>query len=94
LVGSFSVGVIVFLSLILLNGRQLRAARALLGWTQEELSGKAKVAVGTVKRMEGFNGHVEARTDTLRRIVAVLEKAGLQFLNDGSPGVRLRAQKR
>ena len=94
ILGPCSSGVIVFQSLILLNGRQLRAARALLGWTQEELSGKAKVAVGTVKRMEGFNGPVEARTDTLRRIVAVFEKAGLQFLNDGSPGVRLRAQKR
>jgi predicted transcriptional regulator len=76
--------------LILIDGRQIRAARALLGWTQEELSGKAKVALGTVKRMEGFEGPVDARTDTLRRIVTVLEKGGVDFLNDGQPGVRLR----
>jgi predicted transcriptional regulator len=75
--------------LISVNGSHLRAARALLGWTQEELSRKAKVALGTVKRMEGFEGPVGARTDTLRRIVAVFEKAGIEFLNDGRPGVRL-----
>jgi len=75
--------------LIVINGRHVRAARALLGWTQEELSARAKVALGTVKRMEGFDGPVGARTDTLRRIVAVFEKAGIEFLNDDRPGVRL-----
>jgi hypothetical protein len=54
------------------------------------LSSKAKVALGTVKRMEGFDGPVGARTDTLRRIVAVFEKAGVEFLNDNRPGVRMR----
>jgi predicted transcriptional regulator len=76
--------------LILLSGRHIRAARALLGWTQNDLSRKAKVALGTVKRMEGFDGPVGARTDTLRRIVAVFEKAGVEFLNDNRPGVRMR----
>ena len=47
------------------------------------------MALGTVKRMEGFDGPVGARTDTLRRVVAVFEKAGIEFLNDGRPGVRL-----
>jgi predicted transcriptional regulator len=71
----------------------LRAARAVLGWTQEDLSQRAKVGLGTVKRMEGFDGPVEARTDTLRKIIFILEKAGVEFLDDGSPGVRLRAKK-
>jgi predicted transcriptional regulator len=76
--------------LILVNGRHIRAGRALLGWTQEELSTKARVALGTVKRMEGFDGPVGARTETLRKIVAVMEKAGVEFLNDDRPGVRLK----
>ena len=80
--------------MIVINGRHVRAARALLGWTQEELSARAKVALGTVKRMEGFDGPVGARTDTLRRIVAVFEKAGIEFLNDGRPGVRLTKRER
>ena len=76
--------------MIVINGRHLRAARALLGWTQEELSRKAKVGLGTVKRMEGFDGPVEARTDTLRKIVGILENAGVEFLNDDRPGVRMK----
>jgi predicted transcriptional regulator len=75
--------------LISIYGRHIRAARALLGWTQEDLCKKARVALGTVKRMEGFDGPVGARTDTLRRIVTVFEKAGVEFLNDDKPGVRL-----
>jgi len=42
--------------------------------------------------MEAFDEAVGARTDTLGRVVAVLEKAGIEFLNNGSPGVRLRPQ--
>jgi hypothetical protein len=37
---------------------------------------------------------VGARTDTLGRVVAVLEKAGVEFLNHDSPGVRLRPAKK
>ena len=40
--------------------------------------------------MEGFDGAVGARTDTLGRVVAVLEKAGVEFLDEGKPGVRLQ----
>ena len=54
------------------------------------MSKKSKVALGTVKRIEGFDGPVDARTDTLRKIMAVLEKAGIEFLNDDRPGVRLK----
>jgi hypothetical protein len=44
--------------------------------------------------MEGFDGPVGARTDTVRKIVAVLEKAGIEFLNDGQPGVRLKLPRK
>jgi hypothetical protein len=43
--------------------------------------------------MEGFDDAVGARTDTLGRVVAVLEKAGIEFFNGDSPGVRMRAKK-
>jgi transcriptional regulator with XRE-family HTH domain len=77
-------------ALITLTGRHLRAARALLGWSQSELSKKSKVAVGTIKRMEKFDDAVKARTETLGQVIAVLEKAGVEFLNDAQPGVRLK----
>ena len=68
---------------------QVRAARALLGWSQSDLSKRSKVALRTVRRMEGFDGAVGARTDTLAKVVAILEKAGVEFLNNDKPGVRL-----
>jgi predicted transcriptional regulator len=68
----------------------IRAARALLNWGQTDLSKKARVALGTVQRMEGFDGAVGSRTETLARVVTVLERAGVEFLNDGQPGVRLK----
>ena len=76
--------------LITITGRHIRAARALIGWTQEDLSKKAKVALGTIKRMEGFDGAVAARTETLGRVVATLEKVGVEFLDNDRPGVRLK----
>jgi hypothetical protein len=44
--------------------------------------------------MEGFEEEIGARTDTVRKIAATLEKAGIEFFNSGSPGVRLRLGKR
>ena len=78
---------------MIISGRQIRAARALLGWSQRDLSSKSKVAFGTVQRMEKFDGPVGARTETLGKVVAVLEKAGIEFLNTDSPGLRLRKKK-
>ena len=40
--------------------------------------------------MEGFEGPVGARTETLGKVVTVLERAGVEFLNDERPGVRLK----
>ena len=42
--------------------------------------------------METGNGDVTVRTDTIQKLVAVFEKAGIEFLNDDRPGVRLKAQ--
>jgi predicted transcriptional regulator len=74
----------------LISGRQLRAARTLLGWAQVDLAKRARVAIGTIRRMESFSAEIGARTSTLSQVQSTLEKAGIQFLNDGSPGVRLR----
>ena len=70
---------------------QLRAARALLGWSQTDLASEAGLSVPTVKRLEGaFGPHVsdEAR----KKIKKTLEQAGIRFIdeNGGGAGVRLR----
>jgi predicted transcriptional regulator len=62
----------------------------LLGWAQTELAKRSRVAIGTIRRMESFSGEIRSRTSTLSLVQAALEKAGIQFLDDGSPGVRIR----
>ena len=69
--------------MIVISGKHIRAARGLLGWTQTELSKKAKVGLGTICRMEDSDG----RTETLGKVVTALEKPGIVFLEDG---VRLK----
>ena len=79
--------------LIVLSGKHIRAARGLLGWSQKELSLKAKVGLATIRRMEESEGPVSARTETLLNVGGALERAGVEFLNDGKPGVRLGTPK-
>jgi len=80
--------------LIFISGRHIRAARALLGWEQQALAKKAGVPARTLRHMEGFDGPIEARTETLRKIMMVLEKAGVEFSDDGGPGVKIRAPRK
>jgi predicted transcriptional regulator len=61
----------------------------LLGWEQIELARRARVAIGTIRRMESFEGEIGSRTSTLSQVQSTMEKAGLEFLNDDRPGVRL-----
>lgn len=65
----------------------------LLGWEQVELAKRARVAIGTIRRMESFSGEIGSRTSTLSQVQQALEKAGIEFLNDESPGVRIRKRK-
>ena len=79
--------------MIIITGRHIRAARGLVGWSQIELAKRAKVALGTARKMEESNGPVGSRTDSLFKVLGVLEKAGVEFLNDDQPGVRMKRGK-
>ncbi|CAP57821.1 helix-turn-helix domain-containing protein [Gluconacetobacter diazotrophicus] len=66
----------------MITGRQVRAARALLNWTQERLAEQALVALTALKRLESERGlgvH-ESTTDQVRR---ALEAAGILFIESG-----------
>jgi transcriptional regulator with XRE-family HTH domain len=76
----------------LTNGRQLRAARALLGWDQAKLAKSARVAIGTIRRMESFEGAINSQTGTLYKVQVALERGGIELLDDDRPGVRLKAR--
>jgi transcriptional regulator with XRE-family HTH domain len=67
---------------------QLRAARGLLGWTQERLGNGAKLSADGVSAIE--TERVTPKPETMARLTAALEAAGVEFTNGDAPGVRLR----
>ncbi len=64
---------------LVLYGEQIRAARALLGWSQSELAESADVAQITVRRFEASNGPVSGKIESLIRIQSALETAGINL---------------
>ena len=76
----------------MLKSAQIRAARALLGWKQDDLAKAARVGVATIRRIEGQKGPMMGYISTLTRIQSALEDAGIRFLDkdsEGGIGVRL-----
>ncbi|MBK5957161.1 transcriptional regulator [Rhodoplanes elegans] len=73
--------------------RQIKAARALLGWTQDDLAAAAAVSIPTIKRLESKDGAIGGRDETATKLRTALELAGIEFIEEdsGGVGVRLRA---
>lgn len=69
---------------------QLRAARALLGIEQKALAEMAGVSLPTIQRMEASDGVVRGNIDTLTKVVEALNRAGIELLNAGGRGVKLK----
>jgi transcriptional regulator with XRE-family HTH domain len=72
--------------------KQIKAARELLGWSQEAIAKASGVSIPTIKRLEAAGGDLGGRPATGEKIIAALEKAGVEFLDDGQ-GVRLKPPK-
>jgi len=79
-------------SILKVSIRQIKAARALLSWSQDDLAAAADVSIPTIKRLEAQDGPLGGRSETGTKMISALESAGVEFLNenDGGPGVRLR----
>lgn len=74
----------------MIDAGQMRAARALLGWSQADLSDKSAISLPTIKRMETA-GTGKSSGDTIVKVQKALEAAGITFIaqNGGGAGVRL-----
>jgi hypothetical protein len=73
---------------------QIRAARALLDWSQEELAGKANVALTSVRDLEAERRAAESTT--VGKVRDALENAGVIFIRGSDlegPGVRLAGER-
>ena len=80
----------------MITGPQMRVARALLGIDQKTLAELAGLSVPTIQRMEASSGNVRGVVDSLTKVVAALELAGVELIAEGSVstaggrGVRLK----
>ncbi len=76
----------------MVSTRQIKAARAMLAWSQEDLARESGVSYPTIARLESEDGEIGGRASTATKIQAALESAGVEFIaeNGGGAGVRLR----
>lgn len=81
----------------MITAAQMRAARALLGIDQKTLADLSSISLPTIQRMEASDGNVRGVIDTLVKVIAALERAGVTLIGDndasagGGRGVRFKA---
>src|SRR5512140_2300996 len=75
---------------------QLRAARVLLGIDQRQLAEMSGLSVPTIQRMEASETMVRGNVDSLVKLIAAFDAAGIEMIDEGAAstaqgrGVRLR----
>ena len=80
----------------MITAAQLRAARALVSIDQRRLADLSGLSLPTIQRMEASGGVVRGNVDSLMKLMAALEAAGVELLAEGAAsagggrGVRLK----
>lgn len=83
----------------MITATQLRASRALLNIDQRQLADLAGLSVPTIQRMEASEEMIRGNVNSLMKLSAALEKAGIELINEGmvshggGRGVRLKASR-
>jgi transcriptional regulator with XRE-family HTH domain len=79
----------------MISSSQLKAARAMLGWSALKLAESSGIGPATIRRYELQQGIPSANTNVLQKIKSVLELSGIQFTGDPlvNPGVTLDLSK-
>lgn len=73
---------------------QIRAARALLGMSQDDLAKASKVGLATLQRIEQTQGLIQANFSTVLKIQEALTSRGIEFSEDESfIGVRVATKR-
>ncbi len=76
---------------MLVTGYQLAAAQALIGLKRAALAELANVSADAIRAMEESKaGPIGGAVEAVQAVQAALEARGVEFLNHGQPGVRLR----
>ena len=80
----------------MITSAQLRAARVLLGIDQRRLAEMSGLSVPTIQRMEASEAMVRGNVDSLVKLIAALDAAGIELIDEGAVssaegrGVRLK----
>jgi len=80
----------------MITAAQLRAARALLGMDQRALAEASGLSLPTIQRMEASEDVIRGQVESLMKLIAALETAGIELINQGAVsdsggrGVRLK----
>jgi predicted transcriptional regulator len=77
----------------MISARQIRAARALINWSQQQLADRAVLSLTAVKRLEAGIG--DPRMSTVLAVKAALEAGGVEFIPPSGGkggGVRLTGE--
>jgi transcriptional regulator with XRE-family HTH domain len=78
---------------MLLTASQIRAARALLEWSQPQLAEAAGLSMMSIRRMEGPSGPGQRSAGNVEAVRKALDDAGVIFISAddaAGPGVRLK----
>jgi transcriptional regulator with XRE-family HTH domain len=84
----------------MITSLQMRAARALLNIDQRQLAHLSGLSLPTIQRMEASREIVRGNVDSLVKLIAALDSAGLELISEGAKsdgegrGVRLKAKSR
>jgi transcriptional regulator with XRE-family HTH domain len=70
--------------------RQVKAARALLDWSREDLAESAGISYRTITRLERIDGPLRGSRESRDAIRAALESTGIKFI---AAGVQLKSSR-
>lgn len=75
----------------MITSEQIRAGRALLKWSADELAQKASVGIATIRRFENSIGVPAGQMRVIAALKLAMEDAGVEFIGspEDGPGVRL-----
>lgn len=76
-----------------LSTRQIKAARALLAWSQADLAKASGVSEPTIARLESVDGLLGGRSETSAKIRDALQAGGIIFLPENGDGAGVRLKK-
>jgi transcriptional regulator with XRE-family HTH domain len=80
----------------MITAAQMRAARAMLGMDQRDLAERTGLSLPTIQRMEASEELIRGNVDSLMKLIAGLEEAGIVLIGEGAAssgggrGVRLK----